>query len=134
MSSLPADGGLRIDKWLWYARFFKTRSAATKMVASNKLRLNGEVMGKPHRQIQIGQTLTFPQASQIRVIQIDALSTRRGPATEAATLYTDLAPPEMTKNKEKAAVAADFERRNPGAGRPTKKDRRITTKLKDTLV
>lgn len=133
MTSPPTDGGLRIDKWLWYARFFKTRSAATKMVASNKLRLNGEVMGKPHRQIHIGQTLTFPQASQIRVIQIEALGTRRGPATEAATLYTDLAPPEVNKSKEKAAVTAEFERRNPGAGRPTKKDRRITTKLKDTL-
>ena len=57
-------------------------------------------MGKPHRQIQIGQTLTFPQASQIRVIQIDALGTRRGPATEAAALYTDLAPPEMNKNSK----------------------------------
>ena len=91
-------------------------------------------MGKPHRQIQKGQTLTFPQAGQIRVIQIDALGTRRGPATEAATLYTDLAPPEMNKSKEKVAVAANFELRNPGAGRPTKKDRRITTKLKDTLV
>lgn len=134
MSSPSADAGLRIDKWLWYARFFKTRSAATKLVASNKLRLNGEVMGKPHRQIHIGQTLTFPQANQIRVIQIDALGTRRGPATEAATLYTDLAPPEMNKSGEKMPVTPDFERRNPGAGRPTKKDRRITEKLKDTLA
>ncbi|MBL6775870.1 MAG: RNA-binding S4 domain-containing protein, partial [Alphaproteobacteria bacterium] len=68
MSSSSSDTSLRIDKWLWYARFFKTRSLATKLVASGKLRLNGEVMSKPHRQIQIGQILTFAQANHIRVI------------------------------------------------------------------
>ena len=66
MNMPSSDSALRLDKWLWYARFFKTRSAATKLISGKKLRLNGEVMSKPHRQAQIGQTLTFPQANQIR--------------------------------------------------------------------
>ena len=134
MSSSSSDTSLRIDKWLWYARFFKTRSLATKLVASGKLRLNGEVMSKPHRHIQMGQILTFAQANHIRVIQIDAVATRRGPASEAAELYTDLSPPDVKKSKDDKALSADFEKRNPGAGRPTKKDRRITQKLKDNFL
>ena len=90
-------------------------------------------MSKPHRQAQIGQTLTFPQANQIRVIRIDALGTRRGPASEAAELYIDLAPPETRNTKGEDPENAVFETRNPGAGRPTKKDRRDTQRLKDTL-
>ena len=133
MNMSSSDSGLRLDKWLWYARFFKTRSAATKLISSKKLRMNGEVISKPHRPAQIGQTLTFPQANQIRVIQIDALGTRRGPAGEAAELYTDLAPPEARKIQEKELDNTVFESRNPGAGRPTKKDRRDTQRLKDTL-
>ena len=132
--SEEAPSAVRLDKWLWYARFFKTRSLATKLVASGKLRLNGEVMSKPHRHIQTGQILTFAQANHIRVIQIDAVATRRGPASEAAELYTDLSPPDVKKSKDDKALSADFEKRNPGAGRPTKKDRRITQKLKDNFL
>ncbi len=127
----PTDG-LRIDKWLWYARFFKTRAAATKMVQSGKFRLDGQVMSKPHRHVQIGQTLTFAQGHHIRVIQVEQLAVRRGPASEAAALYTDLAPvqerPKQHENK-----APQFEMRHAGAGRPTKKHRRETEKLKDGL-
>ena len=133
MNMPSSDSGLRLDKWLWYARFFKTRSAATRLISGKKLRLNGEVMSKPHRQAQIGQTLTFPQANQIRLIQIDALGTRRGPASEAAELYTDLAPPEARDTEKKETNNTVFETRNPGAGRPTKKDRRDTQRLKETL-
>ncbi len=132
--SFSSDNRLRIDKWLWYARFFKTRSLATKLVASGKLRLDGEVMSKPHRHIQIGQILTFPQANHIRVIRIDMVGTRRGSASEAAELYTDLSPLDIKKSKDDKALPADFEKRNPGAGRPTKKDRRITQKLKDNFL
>ena len=91
-------------------------------------------MSKPHRHIQMGQILTFAQANHIRVIQIDAVATRRGPASEAAELYTDLSPPDVKKSKDDKALSADFEKRNPGAGRPTKKDRRITQKLKDNFL
>ena len=123
---------VRLDKWLWYARFFKTRSLATKLISSGKLRINGEVTSKPHRQAQIGQVLTFAQGPLIRVIRIDEIGKRRGPAAEAATLYTDLSPlPARKTNEEVRPYNSRFENRLIGSGRPTKKDRRETTKLKD---
>ena len=123
---------VRMDKWLWYARFFKTRSLATKLISSGKLRINGEVTSKPHRQAQIGQVLTFAQGPYIRVIRIDEIGKCRGPAAEAATLYTDLGPPPARKTNEEVRLHnSRFENRLIGSGRPTKKDRRETTKLKD---
>ena len=122
---------VRLDKWLWYARFFKTRSLATKLISSGKLRINGEVISKPHRQAQIGQILTFARGPHIRVIRIDEIGTRRGPAAEAELLFTDLEPPGAWK-KDRAARLQNsrFENRLTGSGRPTKKDRRQTTRLK----
>ena len=126
------SAAVRLDKWLWYARFFKTRSLATKLISSGKLRINGEVTSKPHRQALIGQVLTFAQGPYIRVIRIDEIGKCRGPASEAATLYTDLDPPQARKtNKEVCLHNSRFENRLIGSGRPTKKDRRETTKLKD---
>ena len=123
---------VRLDKWLWYARFFKTRSLATKLISSGKLRINGEVTSKPHRQAQIGQVLTFTQGPYIRVIRIDQIGKRRGPAAEAATLYTDIDPPPARKtDKELRLHNSRFENRLLGSGRPTKKDRRQTVRLKD---
>jgi ribosome-associated heat shock protein Hsp15 len=89
-----AKPGLRIDKWLWQARFFKTRSLAAKLVQSGKLRLNGDLISKPSRMVSEGDVLTFPKALDTRVIEVRALGTRRGPAPEAQGLYRDLAPPE----------------------------------------
>ena len=125
---------VRLDKWLWYARFFKTRSLATKLISSGKLRINGEVTSKPHRQAQIGQVLTFSQGIHVRVIRIDEIGKCRGPAAEAAMLYTDLDPPTARKTeKEMRLHYSRFENRLIGSGRPTKKDRRETTKLKDPV-
>jgi len=120
---------MRIDKWLWSARFFKTRAEAQRLVTSGRLRLDGEPMSKPHRQIKPGDVLTFPKAEDVRVIKIVAMATRRGPAAEAATLYEDLAPPEprVKASKDKALP---FEQRTPGSGRPTKRERREIDRLK----
>ena len=126
------SSSVRLDKWLWYARFFKTRSLATKLILSGKLRINGEVTSKPHRQAQIGQVLTFAKGPHIRVIRIDEIGKCRGPVAEAVTLYTDLDPPPAWKNnKEERLHNSRFESRLIGSGRPTKKDRRETIKLKD---
>ena len=123
---------VRLDKWLWYARFFKTRSLATKLISAGKLRINGELTSKPHRQAQIGQVLTFSQGPHVRVIRIDEIGKRRGPAAEAELLYTDLDPPEARKTDKEACLQnSRFENRLTGSGRPTKKDRRQTTRLKD---
>lgn len=125
---------LRLDKWLWYARFFKTRSAASKMISSGKLRIDGALVNKPHRAVQIGHVYTFAQGPHIRVIKVLALATRRGPAPEAALLYEDMAPIEPRQKQDGASLSAStFETRNSGAGRPTKRDRRKTEALKEWL-
>ena len=130
---MTGDTLLRLDKWLWYARFFKTRALATKAIAGGRFRLDGEVMSKPHRTALPGQVLTFMTGDRVRVIRIVALGSRRGPASEAVTLYEDLSP-EMPKRTTGAAVATPtFERRERGAGRPTKRDRRATQNLKSDL-
>ena len=124
-----SEGGLRLDKWLWYARFFKTRSLATKLCNTGKLRIDGDIVSKAHHQVKPGEVLTFPQGQHIRVIKVLALASRRGPAPEAQALYEDLKPPER-ENKLPKGTPPPVARRAPGAGRPTKRDRRLTERLK----
>ena len=130
MNAATSDAGLRLDKWLWYARFFKTRSAATKAIQGGRFRLDGTIMAKPHRQAVCGQVLTFVQGSQVRVVRILALGSRRGPASEAALLYEDLAPPVVPKADDDRSRLPAFEDREKGDGRPTKRLRRQTDRLK----
>lgn len=81
---------LRVDKWLWQARFFKTRALSAELAESGHLRINGQPTRKPGAGVGAGDVLTFPQGGRIRVIRILALGERRGPALEAQTLYLDL--------------------------------------------
>jgi ribosome-associated heat shock protein Hsp15 len=89
-ADLAALPRLRLDKWLWQARFFKTRAIAASLVASGHVRVNGTPVSRPGRDISTGDVLTFPQGAGIRVIRVLALGQRRGPATEAQALYSDL--------------------------------------------
>ncbi|MEM1374816.1 MAG: RNA-binding S4 domain-containing protein [Pseudomonadota bacterium] len=117
---------IRVDKWLWQARFFKTRSLAAKVVSDGKLRVNATPISKPARSVTIGDVLTFPKERDVRVIKVLALGTRRGPAPEAQALYEDLSPPAPRAPR----VA------NPGhdrQGRPTKRDRRALARLEGKL-
>lgn len=129
MNAHPEAARVRLDKWLWFARFFKTRSLATKVVASGHVRVNGTHVSKPSTNVGKGDTVTFPQARDVRVIRIDATGSRRGPATEAQALYTDLAPPQP-RTVEKAPSAPAFE----GGGRPTKRDRRKFDQVRRDLL
>ncbi len=81
---------LRLDKWLWQARFFKSRSLAAGVIEAGAVRVNGTRVTRPGREVTEGDTLTFAQGSRIRVIRVLALGQRRGPATEAQDLYSDL--------------------------------------------
>ena len=83
---------LRLDKWLWQARFFKGRSLAAELIEAGSVRVNGRRTTKPGRDISEGDVLTFPQGTRIRVVRVLALGLRRGPATEAQALYVDLDP------------------------------------------
>jgi ribosome-associated heat shock protein Hsp15 len=111
---------LRLDKWLWHARFFKTRSLAAARVQAGAVRVNGSVAQKRATIIVPGDVLTFAMGDDIRVIQIDGIGTRRGPAPEAQELYTDLSPP-APKPEKKPPENPAFE----GKGRPSKRDRRV---------
>ena len=115
MSDTPARETIRLDKWLWQARFFKTRRLAADLVSAGRVRVDGQLVGKPARAVGPGDVLTFPQARMVRVVRIVACGTRRGPAPEAQALYEDLTPP---------ADARPANPRYDGTGRPTKKDRR----------
>jgi len=86
----PAEEGLRLDKWLWQARFFKTRTLAAQLVERRRLRINREVVTKSHYRVRPGDVLTFPQGTNVRVVRVLALGSRRGPAAEAQTLYEEL--------------------------------------------
>ncbi len=85
---------IRLDKWLWQARFFKSRSLATTAVQAGELRINGVHCLKPAHAVAAGDTLTFIQAGRVRVVRLLATGLRRGPAPEARLLYEDLAPLE----------------------------------------
>ena len=81
---------IRLDKWLWQARFFKSRALASKICAAGRVRIDGERVTKAHAASRPGHVLTFPQARDIRVVRVIAIGTGRGPAVEAQTLYEDL--------------------------------------------
>lgn len=116
---------LRLDKWLWHARFFKSRSIAKTACESRRFRVNGTVVEKPSKAITVGDVLTFPYQTGIIVVQVEGLGTRRGPATEAQELYTVIEAPQKP-DRQKEPVTAERER---GSGRPTKKQRREIDKL-----
>ncbi len=84
---------LRLDKWLWHARFARTRSLAAKLVAEARFRINGNPTEKAHHAVRVGDVLTFALGPHIRVIKVLGLGLRRGPAPEARLLYEDLDPP-----------------------------------------
>ncbi len=119
---------LRIDKWLWHARFFKTRSLAAKVVSGGKLRVNGQPISKPAYSVSALDVLTFPQADDVRVIKVLAMGERRGPAPEARLLYEDLDPP-----KPRDPITEQVPRFD-GKGRPTKKDRRALQQTRADLL
>lgn len=81
---------LRLDKWLWHARFCKSRGLAAEMVSEGRVRINGQPCAKPGRAIGPGDVLTFGLGGEVMVVRILACGTRRGPATEAATLWEPL--------------------------------------------
>lgn len=110
-----AAGKIRIDKWLWQGRFFKTRSLSAKHITAGHVRLNGTKISKPAQMVVPGDVLTFSQGRLLRVVRVEAIGTRRGPAPEAQALYFD-----MTQTQDDVLRNPRFE----GKGRPSKKERR----------
>jgi len=84
---------MRIDKFLFFVRLVKTRSLAHKLVEDGHFRIDGRAVERAHAEVKIGNVLTFPLNDRVRVIKVEAMPSRRGPAPEAQACYTDLAPP-----------------------------------------
>ncbi len=106
---------IRLDKWLFFARFFKTRSLSSKQIEAGHVRVNATKVLKPATSISIGQVLTVAQSRTVRVIEVLALGHRRGPASEAQLLYRDLTPKQDSQDP-----APGQDRK----GRSTKRERR----------
>src|SRR5689334_16677190 len=128
--STPA-GRVRIDKWLWAARFFKTRSLAAEAVTAGKVEVNDEHV-KPAKLIQLGDSISVRLGPFLHVVHVRGLSERRGPATVATTLYE-----ETAESLAARARLAEQLRMAPAAfvyedkGRPTKRDRREIDRFRD---
>ncbi len=128
MTTDKAGIQIRLDKWLWYARFFKTRSLAARECKAHKIRINGTIFAKSSATVKVGDVLTFPKADDVKVVKILVIGERRGPAPEAQTLYEDLTPPKP-KVEDQTATNVNAPSRDKGEGRPTKRDRRAIDKL-----
>jgi len=126
---IAAEASLRLDKWLWFARFVKSRSLASKLVELGRMRVNGTPTAKAHYAVRVGDVLTFALGPHIRVIKVVALGSRRGPAPEAQGLYDDLDPPAPRVAGTAPVSSTEPGQRDHGSGRPTKRQRRAIDRL-----
>ncbi|MDY0048807.1 MAG: RNA-binding S4 domain-containing protein [Thauera propionica] len=113
----------RLDKWLWAARFFKHRTAATEAVDGGKIKLNGAAV-KPAREVKVGDRVDVTIGEETRSVMVRAIADKRGSATVAQTLYEETT--ESVEQRERGRELRKFAA-PPGAdlhGRPTKRDRR----------
>lgn len=118
---------LRLDKYLWHARVIKTRTLAQKFIASGVVRVDGvRITGSDYR-VTAGMVLTFSLNDNIKIYRILDVGTRRGPAPEAQKLYENISP--VAAPREKTFRPAPAALREPGAGRPTKRERRETDRF-----
>ncbi len=116
---------LRIDRWLWCARFFKTRSIAAEAVKGGHVRVNGQ-RAKPARDIRVGDTLKILQGDVEREVTVAGIPARRGPAPEASRCYVETEASIARRLEAQERRAADRElHRSPTAGRPDKRTRRL---------
>ena len=117
---------IRLDTWLWYARFYKSRSLSSKAISSGKLRINSNKITKPATKVKTNDVLTLNYVNEIRIIQIQSLGSRRGPASEAQSLYIDLTEDRIGSSNVKSKIEKSKKDSNK---RPTKKDRRLLDKI-----
>lgn len=116
----------RIDKWLWHARVVRTRTAAAALADRGSVRINGERIDAASRLVRPGDVLTIA-LDRVRVLKVLSFSERRGSATDASVLFEDLAPPRRQEAENRVEAASAI--RDPGAGRPTKRERRAIDRL-----
>lgn len=125
--SSPSEA-VRLDKWLWAARFYKTRSVARNMVDGGKVHYNGQ-RTKPSKLVELGAIITLRQGNEEKTVVIERVSDQRRGAPEAQTLYSETA--DSVEKREKQALARKLNAHNPAPDRrPDKKQRRDLLKFK----
>ncbi|SRR5690606_22078642 len=120
------DTRQRVDKWLWHARVTRTRTAAQKLVEAGYVRLNGTRLTAASHAVKVGDVLTIALDERVKVLEIRAFADRRGGFPAAQTLYEDRSPPPAAREAPPAPGLV----RDAGAGRPTKRDRRLIDQIK----
>ncbi|WP_057461897.1 RNA-binding S4 domain-containing protein [Pseudovibrio sp. POLY-S9] len=125
MAIPEAQESLRIDKWLWYARITKSRTLAQKLAVSGHVRLNKDKIAAAKTAVKTGDVLTITMPRRLLILKVLKLGTRRGPAPEAQLLYEDMSPPPPPKETQ-----VQVAKREAGAGRPTKRDRRQIARIR----
>lgn len=118
----------RIDKWLFFARVVKSRSLAAKLAVAGKVRINSDKASQASDLVKPGDVLTITLERRILLYKVLDAGTRRGPAEEARLLYEDVSPPPATR--EDALQDGAVPLRELGSGRPTKRERRETDRLR----
>jgi ribosome-associated heat shock protein Hsp15 len=121
-----AASSQRLDKWLWFARVVKSRTLAATLIGQGKFRVNGERVEKPSVSVKPGDVVMSTAQRSVRVLRVATIGHRRGPAVEAQGLYEDLTPPPPPP-EERPTMPMD---REAGSGRPTKRERRLTDRLR----
>lgn len=121
------SGTQRLDKWLWFARVVKTRTLAASLILGGKVRVNRVRADKPSQPVRPGDVITVTAHSRVRILKVAAAGERRGSATVAQALYEDLTPQMPTPD---AQGDPGTPQRDPGAGRPTKRERRAIERLR----
>lgn len=125
----PRSHRVRLDKWLWAARFFKTRSLAKRAIEAGKVHYEGD-RTKVSKEVSIGATLRIRQGWDQKVVEVTGLSEHRGPASDAQKLYAET--PESIAAREKLADERRASGVKPPSGRPGKRDRRLIHQFKST--
>ena len=129
MDEREDDGRVRLDKWLWAARFYKTRGLASDAIAGGKVQVNGD-RAKRARPVQPGDELRIRQGPYEHHVVVRALSARRGPASMAAQLYEETSASRAAREAMALQLKSMHAAFVPDKGRPTKKDRRELGRLK----
>jgi len=122
------DEKCRLDKWLWAARFYKTRSIAADAVSGGKVRVNGD-RAKSAKEVQLGMTIQITNKEFEMVVEVRGLSNTRRGAPEAAMLYLETKESKTKRENLKATRSAEHANRERGAGRPTKRQLRDIAKF-----
>lgn len=126
---MAAEGRQRIDKWLFFARAVKSRSLAAKVAVAGRVRINRDKATQASDLVKVGDVLTITLDGRILVWKVLAPGVRRGPAEEARTLYEDMSPAPTPKAETLPDAITPL--RDAGSGRPTKKERRQTDRLRE---